>query len=239
MSAPHASSGTTRALLAVALVCAAAVAIVTSLVVSTGHLFGLDARALAFFSRAPQSGIRHSLVAALSFTASAPVGIALLALLGLGLSYRRRSYRPVVFTTLMTVALVGCVYATKDVVGRARPGVAAIVDPEPGFPSGHATTATVVAGTALLLLCASAATTARRWAVAGVVVYCAAIGLSRLYLQLHWFSDVLAGWLIGTSIVCVGGAVLLARTAEGLAERDRRPGPSTSVETVGGVRADV
>ncbi|MFI5101039.1 MAG: phosphatase PAP2 family protein, partial [Actinomycetes bacterium] len=214
MSAPRASSGTTRALLAVALVCAAAVAFVTSVVVTTGRLFGLDARALAFFSRAPQSGIRHSIVVALSFTASAPVGIALLVLLGLGLSYRRRSYRPLVFTTLMTVALVGFVYVTKDLVGRARPGVAAIVDPEPGFPSGHTATATVVAGTALVLLCASVSPTVRRWAVAGVVVYAAAIGLSRLYLQLHWFSDVLAGWLIGTLIVCVGGALLLARTAD-------------------------
>jgi len=63
---------------------------------------------------------------------------------------------------------------------------------DPGFPSAHASRAFAVA--ALLAL----AFTRRIW-IAGVLV-AGLIGISRIYLGLHWPSDVLAGALLGVAL---------------------------------------
>jgi undecaprenyl-diphosphatase len=87
----------------------------------------------------------------------------------------------------------------------------------PSFPSGHAadTTAFVVS---LLLIVWCALDVPRRvktWAtVIGVSIF-VAMGLTRLVLNVHWLSDVLAGW-------CIGAATGLAVTGLLLASRPQK-----------------
>jgi len=82
----------------------------------------------------------------------------------------------------------------------------------PSFPSGHAadTTALVVS---LLLIVWCALDVPRRvktWAtVIGVSIF-VAMGLTRLVLNVHWLSDVLAGWCIGAAIALTVTGLLLA-----------------------------
>ncbi len=102
-------------------------------------------------------------------------------------------------------------------VGRERP-----VWPDPvdsasfaAFPSGHAMTAAVVCGLLLWLL----PRPAPRWAAAAwalAVVSVLGVGFTRLYLGVHWFSDVLAGWLLGVALVVLAVRVTVRR-------RDRSP----------------
>ncbi|MEU9364301.1 phosphatase PAP2 family protein [Streptomyces avermitilis] len=94
--------------------------------------------------------------------------------------------------------------ALKAAVGRARP-----VWPDPvdsahytAFPSGHAMTATVVCGLLLWLLRLYGAGRALwRTGVALAAVSVVGVGLTRVWLGVHWPSDVLGGWLLGALVV--------------------------------------
>lgn len=86
----------------------------------------------------------------------------------------------------------------KDVFARARPALwARIVDVKYySFPSGHAMLSVVVYGMLGYLL----ATHFRRWRIEiliSTVILIVAIGFSRLYLGVHWPTDVLAGYAAG------------------------------------------
>ncbi|MFI7385381.1 phosphatase PAP2 family protein [Streptomyces sp. NPDC049813] len=96
--------------------------------------------------------------------------------------------------------------ALKAAVDRARPVWSDPVDSAhfAAFPSGHAMTATVVCGLGLWLLRrygAPPALFAAALALAALSVL--GVGLTRLWLGVHWPSDVLAGWLLGALTVVV------------------------------------
>ncbi|MGY0065820.1 phosphatase PAP2 family protein [Streptomyces sp. QTS137] len=95
----------------------------------------------------------------------------------------------------------------KAVVDRARP-----VWPDPvdsahyaAFPSGHAMTAVVTFGLLLWLLHRRGVGRALwGWAVALAVLSVGGVGLTRVWLGVHWPTDVLGGWLLGIVVVVVG-----------------------------------
>ncbi|MGW3988836.1 phosphatase PAP2 family protein [Streptomyces sp. NPDC004830] len=94
----------------------------------------------------------------------------------------------------------------KAAVDRPRP-----VWPDPvdsahyaAFPSGHAMTATVVCGLLLWLLHRHGVTRAVwRTALAVAVVSVVGVGLTRIWLGVHWPSDVMGGWLLGATVVAL------------------------------------
>jgi undecaprenyl-diphosphatase len=86
-------------------------------------------------------------------------------------------------------------YIIKPLVGRDRPQLWLSPTPETSFsfPSGHSN-ASMALGLALILL---AWPTRWRWPVLALsVIFIALIGFSRLYLGVHYPSDVLAGWTL-------------------------------------------
>ncbi|WP_081241514.1 phosphatase PAP2 family protein [Streptomyces viridosporus] len=92
----------------------------------------------------------------------------------------------------------------KAAVDRARP-----VWPDPvdsahyaAFPSGHAMTATVVCGLLVWLLHRHRVSRlVRRVALALAVLSVIGVGLTRVWLGVHWPTDVLGGWLLGALVV--------------------------------------
>jgi len=119
----------------------------------------------------------------------------LLAVAATWLVVRRRPPWTVAAITA-TVGVVALVNVTKLLVGRVRPALDPVLDVgSPSFPSGHAgQSATVLMVLAVVLTGRGAA---RTTAVAVAVVLSVAVGATRVYLGVHYPSDVLAGWLLG------------------------------------------
>ncbi len=68
----------------------------------------------------------------------------------------------------------------------------------PSFPSGHAITSVVIFGTlAYLTIRLEPTVRMRRVTLAIAIAMILLIGLSRIYMGVHYPSDVLAGWLVG------------------------------------------
>ncbi|WP_149550364.1 phosphatase PAP2 family protein [Streptomyces marokkonensis] len=106
---------------------------------------------------------------------------------------------------VLTVAVATAVQqGLKAALDRARP-----VWPDPvdsahyaAFPSGHAMTATVVCGLLLWLLHRrGAGGVLWRTALTVAVVSVTGVGLTRVWLGVHWPTDVLGGWLFGALVV--------------------------------------
>jgi membrane-associated phospholipid phosphatase len=105
--------------------------------------------------------------------------------------------------------------ALAAAVGRSRPPKSDWEMHAAGFamPSGHTATATFGAGLLCLGL-ARAVGHAWRYAVTAVLILWVLVeGAGRIYLGVHWPTDVLAGWLFG-AVFTVLAAVLFARLGQ-------------------------
>ncbi len=100
----------------------------------------------------------------------------------------------------------------KAMFSRPRPDVVEhlVGVSTPSFPSGHALLSAAIYLTLGALLAREFPGTAlRRYFVAVAVILTLLIGMSRVYLGVHWPSDVVAGWCIGA--LWAWGCWLLAR----------------------------
>ncbi|MGF7235829.1 MAG: bifunctional DedA family/phosphatase PAP2 family protein, partial [Frankia sp.] len=138
-----------------------------------------------------------------------PVIYAILVGLGITLWHRTRTWQAPVFA-LATLATGEAVrLSVNHQVARARPPTALwLVHPTGyAFPSGHTTTATIGYGLA-------AALTIRLWprattpTIAAAILLAVAVGLSRIYLGVHWPTDVAGGWTLGLAWLALAATLL-------------------------------
>jgi undecaprenyl-diphosphatase len=105
----------------------------------------------------------------------------------------------------------------KALFTRPRPRVVPHLDGAGwwSFPSGHAMESTVVLGLGVLLLTETMTSrSAVRWIWGFGIAVLAAIGLSRVYLGVHYPSDVLGGWLAGGAWITGAATFFSAGRAE-------------------------
>jgi undecaprenyl-diphosphatase len=116
---------------------------------------------------------------------------------------------------LITAVLSGLVsdFSLKHVFQRVGPRLHNPWIAEAGwsFPSGHAIASVVVYGfVAYMLLLVLKRQSQRVIVITGFVTMVIAIGFSRIYIGAHYFSDILAGYVVGVAwlTACVTGCEL-------------------------------
>lgn len=118
-----------------------------------------------------------------------------------GLLLVRRMWLTAALVTVATLAGTTIAGQAKYWVGRPRPELVDHLVQVTGlsFPSGHATNSAIIYLTlAGLVAQVTHGRAVRRYVLGLAVVLVGAIGVSRVYLGVHWPSDVLAGWCAGT-----------------------------------------
>jgi undecaprenyl-diphosphatase len=189
-----------RALIVVAAVAATVLGSLLMLLAGDGAPFGWD-RAIQHAMRAggDAAGLRGAMVAFTALGDGAVLTGVVAGVAGLLLVLGRRGTAA---TVVLATASGGVVAAlAKLLVARPRPDIAGRLVEVSGlsFPSGHAMNSAIIYLTlASLVTHVERGRQVRRYTLAVAMLLVGTIGASRVYLGVHWPSDVLAGWCAGT-----------------------------------------
>lgn len=116
-----------------------------------------------------------------------------------------------VLASIVTGTIAG--HVLKLVYDRPRPDIVdhLVSIHTPSFPSGHATMSAVVYLTlASLIMRLVDSTLVRGYVLSVAVLLTLAVGISRVYLGVHWPSDVAAGWALGVAWASLSWLVVAA-----------------------------
>jgi membrane-associated phospholipid phosphatase len=178
----------------------------------------LDGPALAESIEDRNAGLTS--VAVVVTTIGSTVAMAVLAIVvGAWCWWRGRRADAVLAIGAMAVASL-LFRVLKLVLERTRPPVADHLVPvsNESLPSGHATMSIVVIGTLVVLAWSGRSVVERTAMVAAAALWVGAVGATRVYLGVHWLSDVLAGWAVGAAWLAVCVAVWTRWRARELAD---------------------
>ena len=133
------------------------------------------------------------------------IGAGIVTAVALVVLWRANRRADLVFLAAAVAGITVLVPVLKAVYERARPDLGSAI-PLPhsySFPSGHAATALVLYGALGILLAerASSRLRAAGWLV-GAALLALAIGTSRVLLNVHFVSDVAAGFAVGLAWLC-------------------------------------
>ncbi len=140
------------------------------------------------------------------------IGVALVAA---GWQYiRTRTAAVIGFLTVVVVGQVILTNLTKLLVDRARPNVHQLTGfSGSSFPSGHAATAAATFAAIALLIGRGRSRRTKAFLAGGAAFIAVSVAATRVFLGVHWLTDVIAGLAMGwawfaVSSIAFGGRVL-------------------------------
>jgi undecaprenyl-diphosphatase len=211
-------------------IAAACVFIGLAALVASGHSFAIDSKLIMLFRQAGDPSLplgppwlreaMRDLTALGSFT-----GLGFM-LVTAALVLWKCEHRPLALGLIVTI-VSGALASTalKILIGRNRPDIVehAALTFTASFPSGHAFLSSVT----LLSIAGFVGLAAKRDDITWLCVILAwvmivLIGVSRIYLGVHWPTDVVAGWCLGTAWSSLAVALLGRRMAAAEARHEQR-----------------
>lgn len=205
----------------------AALLLLTATVLAGGQLLSGFDEALNSFTRTWADGLGWPVDLAHTIgTLTAPVRSTIVASVLVVLLAMLRQWAAAAFLAASALAGVLLTEGLKLAVGRQRPPGAEQFesDLDKSFPSGHSSSGIYLYLAIGLVLVRTARAGGHRgleWLGWALVVFGPALGLTRLVLGVHWPSDVLAGWAVGSLAVLAVALLLWSPLHRGWA----RPGP--------------
>lgn len=159
----------------------------------------------------------------LSYAGQKPILITVAAIAAWFIS---RSKTLVVLVVVCGFSSQEMVSGLKDVFGRIRPPTGLVERESMSFPSGHQS------GTTAVMLLLGFASLRHRWkpviVITAGVVLVVITALSRMFLDMHWLSDVIGGTFVGAAMGCAFAILYELLTIRGRIRRPVSASPAAS-----------
>ncbi|MBL1074728.1 phosphatase PAP2 family protein [Nocardia sp. 2] len=178
-------------------------------VVTAGWLTGGDQGTLNWFVGHRAAGWTI-LAEEITFFGNPERAVLIAAAMAAFVGWRYRSWRGAILVAMTVATATAVGHIIKRAVGRERPPVDTRVVDATGmsFPSGHATATAAFVGVAVLVYLRTHKGLVRSViAVTCGTLAVAVMATTRLYLGVHWLTDVLGGALLGLGVVLVAAVV--------------------------------
>jgi undecaprenyl-diphosphatase len=150
---------------------------------------------------------------------------------------RTRSRWVVPFLVLVVAGQLAAATLIKGAVGRFRPAIDPVVGlSHTSFPSGHSTSAAATLAACAFLLSRRRSPRAQAVLTGVAVAVAVAVAASRVLLDVHWLSDVIAGLMLGWGwfglcAIAFGGRLLIFGAPAKLAVRASDASPNSELST--------
>lgn len=163
-----------------------------------------------------QSPALNNLALAITKVGDSPEIIFIFAIFAILLLLKRKKYS----LYEMTAAVVSGTIFTKIIkllVERARPGSDLLLEPDFSFPSGHSTMSMILLLSSIFLIAPNIKDRCSRIIfITTTSVIFPLVALSRIYLSVHWVSDVIASLILGS--ICFLSVKMIISKSDGIAE---------------------
>ncbi len=159
--------------------------------------------------------------------AGSPVATGVIAAIAAAvLWWRSGSPRPAILVVLTLAAAGTTSTLSKMIVGAHRPAqsIQLVVETDRSFPSGHVTGTLALLGVLTVVIGHRISRAAHKALIVLAAAVTALVAMTRLYLGVHWVTDIMGGLLLGGAAVLI--AHLAYRRMMGLSDTVGGPGAS-------------
>lgn len=160
-----------------------------------------------------------------------PVATAALAIVaGALLAWRTQSPRPAIILIGTVGAAAAASTGLKLLLARDRPPTAIqlVTETDYSFPSGHVTGTAALLGITAVIVTVGRSRSARAAAAGIVAVAVGVVATTRLYLGVHWLTDVVAGALLAALFITAGTVVMQVTRGTTAVDADLRSAAADS-----------
>jgi membrane protein DedA with SNARE-associated domain/membrane-associated phospholipid phosphatase len=192
--------------LAIAAVCGFLFGLYTDLVTSGSSVVTPGDSVAKDIAREINAGVLTTLAKVITVFGSWPLVTAVVLVGAAALSITRRVRDAAVLVLGFGLTQAG-IYITKAAVERPRPSNPLIDASGWSFPSAHAATAVAYVVLGVIVARALPNLTWRVALIVGTAVLTVLVGLTRIYLRAHYWSDVAAGWSLALAIFALCGCI--------------------------------